>query len=136
MITITRVSCLRTRDTTLHLNASDSRIATRQTTDGTNETNFAPPFESTARHITGLHHHTTASHNNVKPMVSTGQPKTTKPAPAFHHGMDGHRSDNDIDHPDNRPRAKHTRSSNSRYEMASDNGYRDGPNAESGQSSS
>jgi aquaporin related protein len=65
------------------------------------------------------------------------------PFPAFIHGGDGHRSDSSdisLDHPNNRPRAQHSRSSRrssqSHYEVISDNSYRNGPHAECGRSNS
>lgn len=67
----------------------------------------------------------------------------SQPMPAFIHGGDGHHSDTDsssLDHPNERPRAQHThssrRSTQTQHEMASNIGYRNGPSAESGTSSS
>jgi aquaporin related protein len=78
------------------------------------------------------------SYHAGTPLHSKTHDKINQPMPAFVHGGDGHhRSDESLDHPNNRPRAQHTRSqrsSRSHYGITPDDSYRHGPSAESGRS--
>ncbi|KAF1936533.1 aquaporin-like protein [Clathrospora elynae] len=105
----------------------DAQLSTHHATDGANEHDFSAQSHSEKRQPTRLQ-------RQVMPSTTGPTKKPTTPAPAFTHGMDGHQSDH-VNHPDDRPRAQHTHSS-SHYEMASDQSYRHGPNAESGSSES
>jgi aquaporin related protein len=104
-------------DTFLH-HYSDFAPGVRAT-DATDERDFAP--QQIQRHA----------------MPSLTLPQSENPAtpsPAHIPSMDGHHS---INHPDDRPRAKHPRTSTTtdNYEMSSDAAYRHGPDAESGTTS-
>ena len=118
---------------------TDSCIA-RRTTDGTDETDFATRLQSAKRNPVAPSRHTMTSHYNTTLLDSTTNEKPSQPSTAFRYGGDGHRSDSSLDHPNDRPRAQHTRSSrrsSQYYEMTpSNNSYRSGPSAESGRSSS
>jgi aquaporin related protein len=119
--------------------STDTPIA-RHTTDGADETDFATRLQTAKRNPAKVPPQTTSPHHGTMPLHSATHGKISQPIPAFIHGGDGHhRSDNSLDHPNDRPRAQHTRSrrsSQSNYEMTSDSSYRNGPNAESGRSSS
>ncbi|KAF1841548.1 aquaporin [Cucurbitaria berberidis CBS 394.84] len=110
----------------------DGRPSTRHGTDGANEHDFASQLQSGKRQPSRIQ-------RQVKPSSNTATmehiEKPTHPEAVFAQGMDGHRSDNAVNHPDDRPRAQHKRAS-SNYEIASDRSYRSGPDAESGSSMS
>ncbi|KAF2823211.1 aquaporin [Ophiobolus disseminans] len=128
-------------DTIASNDFEDSRAATRRTTDGTDESDYAPRRQTTKRYPVNPTRATMSSHVNTMSLDSTAYDKPNQPAPAFIHGGDGHRSESSLDHPNNRPRAHHSRSSrrssHSHFEMMpSDDSYRSGPDVESGRSSS
>jgi aquaporin related protein len=140
-----QVSCQhRKRDTTTQPNKSDSFIAARTTHDGADETSegFADRFKTVKGQRSTVPRQSFSSHDNIIPMGPNSYELPSQPTAVHQHGFDGHRSDSSIDHPGDRPRAKHTHSKISRrpsatqYEMTSDVSYRNGPRAESGGSSS
>lgn len=117
----------------------------RTTTDGTNESEFSPPFNQASRPAPELHKSILPRYN-VNGHISTESGGIAlsnlpnKPPASFHHGGDGQYS---IDHPNERPRAQHGLSSYSsrsrsqshpepQYEETSERSYRSGPSAESG----
>jgi hypothetical protein len=120
--------------------STDTSIA-RHTTDGADETDFATRLQTAKRNPAKVVPPQTASpHRGTMLLHSTTPGKISQPTPAFIYSGDGHhRSENSLDHPNDRPRAQHTRSrrsSQSNYEMASDSSYHNGPNAEAGRSGS
>ncbi|KAF2440650.1 aquaporin-like protein, partial [Karstenula rhodostoma CBS 690.94] len=114
-------------------------------TDGTNDSDFLPPFHPLNKPVseqqkpTLPHHHVNGgTWTEMGAIPLSDLPK--EPPATFQHGGDGHYS---IDHPNERPRAQHlprsylTRSrsqpySESQYEEASEQSYRSGPSVESG----
>jgi aquaporin related protein len=112
-------------------------------TDGTDETDFATRLQTAKRSPVKPSKADTSPHFNFTSSDASFRDQRTVPFPAFTHGGDGHRSDSSdssLDHPNDRPRAQHSRSSRrssqSHYEMTLDDGYRNGPHAECGRSSS
>jgi aquaporin related protein len=121
----------------------DTDTYTAQSTDGTDETDFATRLQTAKRNPANIARPVTSLQSNTTSSDTSLRDKVPQPFPAFVHGSDGHRSDNSdsaLDHPNDRPRAQHSRSSRrssqSHYEMTPDDGYRNGPRAESGRSSS
>ncbi|KAF2876978.1 aquaporin-like protein, partial [Massariosphaeria phaeospora] len=107
-----------------------------QHTDGTDDTAFLPPN----RPINGpLPSRSSSWSRYTTANVGTGVGSLpAHPLPTLQHGSDGHYSERSpIDHPNDRPRAQHRRSSlssRSQYEIASEHSYRSGPSTESGSS--
>lgn len=122
------------------LSDADSCLA-HHTTDGTDEYDSEPRHFATKSYPMMPTRTTTSSHACTLSIDSTAYDKPHHPAPAFLYGGDGNRSDNSLDHPNNRPRAHHSRSSrrssHSHYEMQpSEHSYRSGPDTESSRSGS
>ncbi|KAH3939350.1 hypothetical protein HBH98_238780 [Parastagonospora nodorum] len=120
----------------------ETRTSTRQTTDGTDETDFGTRIQTAKRNPAAPARQNTSSRYDTTFSGSTTNGELSQPMQAFVHGGDGHRSDTDtssLDHPNERPRAQHTyssrRSNQSNHDMASNIGYRNGPSVESGTSS-
>jgi aquaporin related protein len=139
-----KVSCQhRKRDITTRPSKSDSCLAARTAHDGADERSedIAARSEAFKSQRSTVPRQSVSSHDNIIPMSSNAHALPSQPTAVHQHGFDGHRSDSSIDHPGDRPRAKHTRSNMSRrpsasqYEMTSDASYRNGPSAESGGSS-
>lgn len=111
----------------------------REMTDGTLETDFATRLQHAKRNPALPLRPARSSHEDVELSVTPANGKSGQQGPAFVHGGDGHHrsdtGDSTLDHPNDRPRAQHTRSSRnssaSRYDS-----YRGGPSAESGRLSS
>ncbi|KAF2022154.1 aquaporin-like protein [Aaosphaeria arxii CBS 175.79] len=112
----------------------------RRTTDGTDDSDFLPPIHPinkpfTQPHFLSSSHYTTTS-------ASSAHSQPTRPPRVYRHGLDGNRSasssESALDHPNDRPRAQHRRStirpSRARSET-SDSSYRSGPSLESRSSS-
>jgi aquaporin related protein len=125
---------------------ADTVIAGTRRTDGTDESDFFPPIHPInepppLRHTTlAFPSQSSSSHYN-KTSADTGSLSLpSQPLPIYQqHGMDGHHSRNEIDHPDDRPRARHycsSLSSNSNYTAHHDTdttrSYHSGPSVESG----
>jgi aquaporin related protein len=129
-----------------HLNGTNANAsAAHRTTDGTDETDFGTRVQTAkSGPVTPSRQVGSSSQYDTTFTGSTMNGEVSQPMPAFTHGGDGHHRSHtgseSLDHPNERPRAKHTRSSRrssqSHYEMASNNSYRHGPSAESGRSSS
>jgi aquaporin related protein len=128
-------------------------IPTGRRTDGTDESDFAPPFHGLNKphvqhqeHVSGKEGAPTVniSNGNSTSSTSTSAQPPQRPSPIHPHGTDGHRSSEWIDHPIDRPRAHHahnsSRSSRSRSHYSefhnSDSRYRSGPTLESASSDS
>jgi len=103
-------------------------------TDGTDEHDFVIQFQSGNRQPTKIHHQALSSLHGTTSTITDCIEKPRASTPVYMHNLDGHRTKT-INHPDDRPRAHHRRSS-SQHEMASESSYRHGPNAESGSSES
>ena len=129
--------------------SSNSSTPGHVTTDGTNESDFVPPFHPIDRSVSERQKpalprcHVNKNTTPDKGAISLSD-LPHKPPATFRHGGDGHYS---IDHPNERPRAQHSLSSYSRhsrsqshpesqYEEASEQSYRSGPSVESGGSDS
>ncbi|KAH8710207.1 aquaporin-like protein [Phaeosphaeriaceae sp. PMI808] len=116
-----------TRATTVA--SEDGHDISHRRTDGTDETNFATYFQPNMKKAPPAH--------QTISMDAARREKLTKPIPApmpaFQHGGDGHHQSSNantsINHPDDRPRAHHTRI------LGYDHSYRSGPSTESGTSS-
>lgn len=105
-------------------------MAARGNTDGTDERNFASQFNRLARKTAHGHPmaNGTTQHANTSIETAIG-----KPPPMHQLGVDGHRSDSVNNSPVMTAPRSHSRDlSNTHYATASDAGYRNGPNTESG----
>ncbi|RMZ69380.1 aquaporin [Pyrenophora seminiperda CCB06] len=121
------------------LGKSPTRYQTGQThlhdNDGTNEHDAVIKIlQLGKRQPTKIHRQAMPSLYDTISTTTDCIEKPTAPTPVYMHNLDGHRSET-INHPDDRPRAHHKRSS-PQHETASDSSYRHGPNAESASSES
>lgn len=108
----------------------------RQTTDGADEVDFATQLQGGKRQPAHVRHQVMSSSEKIAspPTACVGRPAYGPATLAY--GMDGHRSESEavvVNHPDDRPRAHHTKKL-ANNETMSEQSYRSGPSAESGSS--
>ncbi|KAF2254872.1 aquaporin [Trematosphaeria pertusa] len=119
----------------------DTQRASRRT-DGTDESELMSPIHPINKSDPPRQPRSSHYNTNTTMSADTGMyPLPSQPLPVHQHGFDGHRSRGSVDHPNERPRAQHRRSSvssrshpRSHYEDASDHSFRSSPSAESGES--
>ena len=128
-------------------------LNTGRRVDGTDETEFTPPFHPINKPLGSQRARSKTPPNMTftRPTASVS-PEPDKPLPAYHHGGDGHQSPGLIDHPNDRPRAQHRSQSKSERDNNRPRGhhrstrvrhsdpdsqlsYRSGPSVESASSS-
>ena len=125
---------------------ADTVKAGARRTDGTDETDFFPPIHPINKPLPPRQTSVALPYQHTSSCCNEASTDTAKfslpsqPLPIYQqHGMDGHHSRTEIDHPNDRPRARHRRSSLSSHshytshrDSDSAHSYHSGPSVESG----